>query len=210
MARRRLRAMASTVQLPVPIPNGAIGTLFLRIPPTTDRDGWSALAQRITSFGGSYAWWVADLAAFAKHHFEDWNRALDELSQAVSGGRKYIEQLARCGRLYSVSDRIAGLSITHFIYALQHVPAHRRTKVLKHAAAHGISAGTMIDSFIPADKRTFMVIFKIPERHQEADDLEAACSTLAHQFPGTKFRIVRRGKAHPRKIGQSFAAIPRD
>ena len=43
----------------IKLPTGELGPTFLRIPPGTTKSQWAVIAQRVTTVGYGYQWWLA-------------------------------------------------------------------------------------------------------------------------------------------------------
>lgn len=162
-------------------------TTSLSIPPQSlNKESWSEVAAGLARVGVGYTWWVADLAAYARHYLEDANKRLDELAGLINAKSSYVGTLASVSKAFPVKDRIAQLSVSHHIVVM-HRPHAQRQRLLRIAKSRGWSTARLAEKSIPKDERTFKIVLKVPYKHLNSKKFNNALKTFKEEFEIASF-----------------------
>lgn len=159
----------------------------LQIPPNSlTKENWQQVSSQLSRIGVGYHWWIADLAAYARHYLEEPEKALDDLANLINSKRAYVGTLASAGKAYTLRDRVEGLSMGHHVVVMK-LPHSQRQKLLRLAKAKGWSSGKLYDKATPKEKRTFKVILRVPQRYKNDAKFKRALGSLKVEFGCVSF-----------------------
>jgi hypothetical protein len=178
----------ATIMAKVPMKGGDLGATFFRLPPGLTLAEWKQAAQRVTSIGYAYWWWVADLAYYARHHFTpaETKVAIEELARACGCRTSRIYELAVVGRDYAVAERVKGISITHHV-VVRTVEKGRRHALLTRAAAQGWPVRVLVEKMQRPEERLVTVVFKVPALVAREKRFERATKAFAEAWTAETF-----------------------
>jgi len=183
----------------IKLPTGELGPTFLRIPPGTTKSQWAAIAQRVTTVGYGYQWWIGELAAYAMHNFENGDKSLQELCNATGYGRKQIRLFTYCVKKYPVKDRHANLSVSHHL-AVLFMPVAKRSKLLATAAKRSWSVRELREHSTPREAKT--ILFTVRAWKADSQRVYKALQRLCKDMD-CQLRVY--GETIHRKGGQAKA-----